>query len=279
MPFHALAPFVCHRFLQASPAPLPLVGGDVLVVHEIRRYADIHRSLCRVLHAYHAVSRHHPSALVADSQASAEFHLAFQSLMRRRHALKRHRAVLALYYHVVVRRREMRGERDAAWARCRQPYLHHVVVERCHRLAPVPHAVHRIFRHGNGRIQRQIPLVVAVRPVARHCQVQVAESLIRHSVVRARHQMLLRHLLRRGISPVEHHLAHLRQPLLRTLVHVRVRLSRPYRLFVQLHTLSRGDAIHHSPQPSVAQRQSLCPYLGRRRIPQTVARAAHSLRP
>ena len=147
-----------------------------------------------------------------------------------------------------------------------------------YRLTFVLHPIHAVSYYAFGFIQVQPAFVVLVGSVTRHCDIQVAKGLIRHTHIlacRVGHHLLVGQILCLLVFSFENQLAHLRQILLRIGVHHVVGLSCPDGFLVQLDMFYGRGTKHHSTHHAISNGQGLCPRLCRLVVPQAIFASCH----
>jgi len=100
-------------------------------------------------------------------------------------------------------------------------------------------------------------------------EVKIAEGLIAARFNRLAHHTL-NHLLCLGILAFKPETAGLVHGFLKAGLGLRNRRTCPDGIFIQLNAFLECAAEHHRTQPAIADRQRFCPFLGRRRIPESI---------
>ena len=247
-----------------------VVSRDVLVVVEVRPDGRIDDSLIGMLHRQDSVAVGHHATASLHGRASLELHLALECLVERRDSFQRDVIALGGNDDVLVRTGHGRIERHLPGLACRHTGDDNLVGKRSERLALEAYPVDLVAHHGTGGVQAQLAVVVGVAGVSGEVQPQVAEGLVRHTLIGLRLDMCRAQVLCLLVLPRQHELAYLGQPLPRFGTGVVVRASCPDGLFVELELLGCGVAVEHRAQTSVTQREGFRPDMRRLVVPQLV---------
>ena len=258
---HLFSGILRHGGMESLLAAFHLVAGDILVVNEVGGDGDIEYGFIGILHADHTVATGLRSLAAFDlSRHSAhESHLSLQTFVLGSHSFEGSFLAIGTDDDIIVRGSKVGIEGDAMRLVGRESYHHYIIGKGGDNLALIGDTMGCPAGEAAGRIQTQFAIIlrIAIHPGSR--DIDITKGLVRHSEVGIRHDFLGTHILCLTVFALPDEVLHDWKSCLGMRIGILVRLSCPDGFLVQLQTFGGWNAIYHSTQTAITQRQGIGP--------------------